>query len=112
MPRCRSARCTQLLHAVRRELPPATPLSITALASWCMQDDWLGDLPIDEAVPMLFRMGRSEPARDGVIDRLRAPACRGAIGTSLDEPLTMSRGRKRLYVFNPRQWTTATIAEA
>ena len=102
----------QLLHAVRRELPPATPLSITALASWCMQDDWLGDLPIDEAVPMLFRMGPSEPLRDGVAGRLRAPACRGAIGTSLDEPLTISRGRKRLYVFNPQQWTTTTIAEA
>jgi hypothetical protein len=102
----------QLLHALRRELPPATPLSITALASWCMQDDWLGDLPIDEAVPMLFRMGPSEPLRDGVADRLRAPACRGAIGTSLDEPLTMSRGRRRLYVFNPRPWTATTIAEA
>lgn len=102
----------QLLHALRRELPPGTPLSITALASWCMQDDWLGDLPIDEAVPMLFRMGPSEPLRDAVAERLRAPACRGAIGTSLDEPLRMSRGRKRLYVFNPRQWTTTTIAEA
>jgi Protein of unknown function (DUF3142) len=102
----------QLLHAVRRELPPMTPLSITALASWCMQDDWLGDLPIDEAVPMLFRMGPSEPMRDGVVDRLRAPACRGSIGTSLDEPLTMARGRKRLYVFNPQPWTATTIAEA
>jgi hypothetical protein len=102
----------QLLHALRRELPPATPLSITALASWCMQDDWLGDLPIDEAVPMLFRMGPSEPLRDAVGDRLRAPACRGAIGTSLDEPLTTSRGRKRLYVFNPQPWTATTIAEA
>jgi hypothetical protein len=102
----------QLLHALRRELPPATPLSITALASWCIQDDWLGDLPIDEAVPMLFRMGPSEPRRDGIADRLRAPVCRGAIGTSLDEPLTRSRGRKRLYVFNPQPWTARTIAEA
>jgi hypothetical protein len=102
----------QLLHAVRRELPPATLLSITALASWCMQDDWLADLPIDEAVPMLFRMGPSGPIRDGVADRLRAPACRGAIGTSLDEPLTTSRDRRRLYVFNPQPWTAATIAEA
>ena len=101
-----------LLHAVRRELPPATPLSITALASWCMQDDWLGDLPIDEAVPMLFRMGPSEPRPDNVADRLRASACRGAIGTSLDEPVTGSRGRKRIYVFNPQPWTAATIAEA
>jgi hypothetical protein len=102
----------QLLHAVRRELPPGTPLSITALASWCMQDDWLGDLPIDEAVPMLFRMGPSEPVRDGVAERLRAPACRGAIGTSLDEPLAISRRPERRYVFNPQPWTPRTIAEA
>jgi len=102
-----------LLHAVRRELPPGTPLSITALASWCMQDDWLGDLPIDEAVPMLFRMGPAEqPLRDRAAERLRAPACRGAIGTSLDEPLVISRGGKRLYVFNPQAWTPTTIAEA
>lgn len=102
-----------LLYAVRRRLPPATPLSITALASWCMQDDWLGDLPIDEAVPMLFRMGPAEgPLRDTAADRLRAPACRGAIGTSLDEPLAPSRGDKRRYVFNPRPWTPTAIAEA
>jgi hypothetical protein len=99
----------QLLHAVRRELPPGTPLSITALASWCMQDDWLGDLPIDEAVPMLFRMG---PGHRPGVDRLRAPACRGAIGTSLDEPLTFPRGRKRVYVFNPNPWTAGTVMEA
>ncbi len=30
---------------------------MTALASWCAGDDWLRDLPVDEAVPMLFRMG-------------------------------------------------------
>jgi hypothetical protein len=103
----------QLLHAVRRQLPPATPLSITALASWCMQDDWLGDLPIDEAVPMLFRMGPAEePLRAGIADRLRASACRGALGTSLDEPLAISRGRKRLYIFNPQPWTATTIGEA
>jgi hypothetical protein len=103
----------ELLHAVRRALPPATPLSITALASWCMRDDWLEDLPIDEAVPMLFRMGPAEqPLRAAATDRLRAPACRGAIGTSLDEPLTSSRRERRVYVFNPRPWTAGTIAEA
>ena len=103
----------QLLHAVRRALPPAIPLSITALASWCMHDDWLGDLPIDEAVPMLFRMGPAEePLRAMAAERLRAPACRGAIGTSLDEPIGFPRAGKRVYVFNPGPWTAGTIAEA
>jgi hypothetical protein len=94
-------------------LPSGLPLSITALASWCMQDDWLGDLPIDEAVPMLFRMGPSDHAlRAGAARRLRAPACHGAIGTSLDEPSTVPRGSRRRYVFNPGAWTDAAVAEA
>ena len=46
-----------LIHDVRKRLGPATPLSITALASWCIGDDWLNGLPVDEAIPMLFRMG-------------------------------------------------------
>jgi hypothetical protein len=46
-----------LLTALRARLPQSTLLSITALASWCKGDNWLDDLPIDEAVPMLFRMG-------------------------------------------------------
>ncbi len=46
-----------LLEDLRRELPVTVPISITALASWCLGDRWLDDLPIDEAVPMLFRMG-------------------------------------------------------
>ncbi len=98
-----------LLHAVRRELPPGMPLSITALASWCMQDDWLGDLPIDEAVPMLFRMG---PAEGAAPVRLRAPICGGAIGTSLDEPLRGSIAQRRVYVFNAQPWTESSVAAA
>jgi hypothetical protein len=103
----------QLLHAVRRALPPGMPLSITALASWCMADTWLEDLPIDEAVPMLFRMGPADaPLRATAMTRLRAPACAGAVGTSLDEPLAGATGRRRVYVFNPEPWTAATIAGA
>ncbi|MEP6743372.1 MAG: DUF3142 domain-containing protein, partial [bacterium] len=45
-----------LLIELRHRLPANTKLSITALASWCQGDNWFADLPIDEAVPMLFRM--------------------------------------------------------
>jgi hypothetical protein len=102
----------QLLHAVRRALPPAMPLSITALASWCMQDTWLDDLPSDEAVPMLFRMGAAEASHGTALTRLRAPACAAAVGTSLDEPLPGATGRRRVYVFNSQPWTDATVAGA
>ena len=51
----------RLLGSLRREMKASTPLTITALASWCDRDDWLEGLPIDDAVPMLFRMGAGEP---------------------------------------------------
>jgi len=102
-----------LLHEVRRGLKPGTPLSMTALASWCRDDGWLHDLPVDEAVPMLFRMGPSESApRRSVSDRRQSRACRAAVGISLDEPLDLRPGRRRVYVFNPRPWTAAAIAAA
>jgi hypothetical protein len=44
-----------LLQDVRHKLRPEIPLSITALASWCIGDPWLAQLPpgtIDEAVPI------------------------------------------------------------
>ena len=51
----------KLLLRVREELSPSAGLSITALASWCAGDNWIADLPVDEAVPMLFRMGVERP---------------------------------------------------
>src|SRR5215470_19301455 len=51
-----------LIEETRRRMPAGMPLSITALASWCAQPGWMQDLPVDEAVPMLFRMGRSRQA--------------------------------------------------
>src|SRR3954447_14180667 len=32
-------------------------LSMTALASWCDTETWIDAAPVDEIVPMLFRMG-------------------------------------------------------
>lgn len=102
----------RLLFAVRAALPHGMPLSMTALASWCTDDDWLDDLPIDEAVPMLFRMGPAEGSMRSVFARrLHAPACRGVVGTSLDEAPPQGVAN-RTYVFNPEPWTEAAIAAA
>jgi hypothetical protein len=46
-----------LLSDVRRGLPKTKQLSMTALASWCETETWLDAAPVDEIVPMLFRMG-------------------------------------------------------
>lgn len=101
-----------LILAVRGRLPASVALSITALASWCSDDDWISDLPIDEAVPMLFRMG---PDRRQIRNRVASgeefPArpCRNSYGISTDEPLRNLSAAKRLYVFNPDAWTESSV---
>jgi hypothetical protein len=103
----------RLLHATRAALPPQTPLSMTALASWCLDDDWLDELPVDEAVPMLFQMGADADVvrRDWPL-RTPAPKCRGAVGVSLDERAPFGGRGKRTYIFNPAPWTAAAVTAA
>ncbi|HEY2460847.1 MAG TPA: DUF3142 domain-containing protein [Candidatus Acidoferrum sp.] len=113
-----------LLAAVRRQLPQSFPLSITALASWCAGDRWLDRLPphtIDEAVPMLFRMG---PASGDIVDLIYSgkefpsPSCQTSMGLSTDETFSAvllseasssrATSAKRIYIFAPRAWTPAS----
>lgn len=105
----------QILGVVRRDLPPGTHLAITALASWCLDDSWISDLPIDEAVPMLFRMGAD---RRSVVQHLisggdfRLPVCRQSLGLSLDEPIDRLPAGRRLYFFSPSRWNDRELAAA
>jgi hypothetical protein len=107
---------TALLTDVRRGLPGWMPLGITALASWCAEPEWLDSLPVDEAVPMLFRMGPdAEAVRAQVQARRPFPArgCRGSIGVSTDEPNPgVSSRPRRTYVFHPRPWSAGALAAA
>ena len=90
------------------ELIGKAALSITALASWCMSDNWIGSLPIEAAVPMLYRMG---PDRESVAVRLRdehrfvEPICAGNVGYSDDEELLRIDGIERVFLFHPMPWT-------
>lgn len=101
-----------LLERLRRRLPRNMPLSITALASWCEGDDWISKLPVDEAVPMLFRMGPGGPS---ILFRLQSqgdfkePLCRMSIGVSRDEFVPRLAARRRLYIFDANGWTQAAF---
>ncbi len=100
-----------LLFDLRRELPGSVGLSITALASWCLYDDWISGLPIDEAVPMLFRMGaddRQIRIRLKAGEDFRPPASRLSLGISTDEPLENLPSGRRIYIFHPRPWSEET----
>ena len=80
-----------------------TPISVTALASWCAGDRWLDREPIAEAVPMFFRMGKGENREM----RIESEVCSWSIGLSTDEPWPLHRpvDLKRIYLFSPRAWT-------
>jgi hypothetical protein len=96
----------EVLHQLRRQLPASMPLSMTALASWCIFDTWLAGLPVDEVVPMVFRMGADQHRvrRYLAEDDFRAAACRHSLGISTDEPSPTIRPGRRLYVFHPHAW--------
>jgi hypothetical protein len=88
-------------------MPPKLPLDITALVSWCSTDDWIGDLPINAAIPMYFRM---EPDRQRLLVtsapdyRLSEPLCTQNVGVSITEPWPEGRAEKRIFIFADRGW--------
>jgi hypothetical protein len=89
------------------------PLSMTALVSWCGDGSWLASLPVDEAVPMFFRMGgpsgtRARRARSQ--DGVRAGICTGSVGVSTDEAWPAIGAKQRVYVFRDGPWTKEDIA--
>ena len=104
-----------LLAELRPQLPSGMKLSITALASWCMYDDWISGLPVDEAVPMLFRLGVEDAGARGFLRSgkdFRAARSRFSMGISTDEPPPRSPGNRRIYVFNPKPWTRESANDA
>jgi hypothetical protein len=101
-----------LLRDLRRRLPAGMPLSVTALASWCMDDPWIAGLPVDEAVPMLFRMGPDTANVRALLAQGRdfsLPVCRESIGISTDERLADLPARRRRYIFNPEGWSASAL---
>ena len=101
----------RLLETVRSRLRPGLPLSITALASWCANDDWISGLPVDEAVPMYFRMESGvRRVRAGWTFPVREPLCSTSAGLSTDEAWPQLPSGLRLYVFHPGAWNPTALA--
>jgi len=90
-----------------------TPLTMTALASWCTGDAWFNDFPVDEAVPMVFEMGADS---DKIKNFLRngndwnEPLCRGSYGLLINENRFegLKPGR-RIYYFSYAPWKRSDI---
>ena len=106
-----------VLETLRPQLPRGLPLSITALVSWCGPHSWLHTLPIDEAVPMEFRMGGPRALTLTAVRpaySITEPLCRTSLGLSTDEPwapsLAALNPSTRVYLFAPRPWRAKELA--
>lgn len=105
----------KLLQELRPKLPKNIVLSITALASWCVADNWIKDLPVDEAVPMAFDMGADDKTiRDFLAtgEDWREPLCRNSYGISVNEPLKIKfKPNRKFYLFtsNPMGWKKSDL---
>ncbi len=103
-----------LLSDVRRGLPKDKQLSMTALSSWCETETWLDAAPVDEIVPMLFRMGTGGQALKAKLEAggdFANPRCRTALAVSTDAPLARAPAvGRRLYLFDPHSWTEPDYA--
>jgi hypothetical protein len=105
----------KLLNNLRARLPESVPLSITALASFCIGDRWFKDLPVDEAVPMIFRMGADSQTIKSFLANgqdFNEPLCRSSYGIATDEPLSINFDlARRTYIFNSRAWKSEDLAK-
>ncbi len=104
-----------LLDKVRESLPNKN-IVITSLASWC-SGDLLNSFPVNNAVPMLYRMGKDgKDIKSGTVGNwfLSNPKCSDSIALSVDEldfnPRQYMRG-KSVYLFNPEPWTRDSYKE-
>jgi hypothetical protein len=93
----------RFLTDLRSQMPAEIPLSITALASFCVGDLWFADLPVAEAVPMIFRMGADTANIRSYLaagNDFREPLCRQSYGIATDEPIKNSFDKtRRVYLF-------------
>jgi hypothetical protein len=105
----------RLLVKLRQSLPNHVALSMTALASFCVGDRWLDGLPVDEAVPMIFRMGLDNRKIKSFLaagNDFKEPLCQKSYGIAVDEPLEMTfESGRRLYIFNHNAWAATDLPE-
>jgi hypothetical protein len=103
----------ELMTKLKNRLPGDTPLTMTALASWCAGDAWFNDFPVDEAVPMAFEMGADDDRVRSFLaagNDWREPLCKGSYGISVDEPLNVDfKPNRRFYYFKSKAWEKSDI---
>ncbi len=91
-----------LMTELRRKIPDKLPLAMTALVSWCQDDDWIVRMPVIDAVPMFFRMGVDPHS---TTEHLQESLCQSSFGISTDEFYVAVPHVRRVFVFSHDAWT-------
>lgn len=105
-----------MLRQLRQRVPSDCTVSITALASWCLDDKWLQKAPVDETVAMLFCMGAGRKQALSALKREHLDSgceCKQSLGIAICETDTNAQLRQsgcmqrceHLYAFSPLGWT-------
>jgi hypothetical protein len=106
-----------LLKKTREKLTPEISISITSLASWCLFDNWLTDLPVQETVPMMFSLGKERAKVLRYFKTGHEFLCKGcckSLGVSLEDleatQLMIGKAKQRkiptrIYFFTRTPWT-------
>ncbi len=107
----------QLIARLRVALDNRIPITITALASWCMGDRWIRELPVDGAVAMLFQMGPDSAEALTWLRRGRTLAGVDHVpldwGLALDQPLPVPPPPgARTFLFSNHPWTITSFRRA
>lgn len=116
----------QLLDCLRKRMPHGLPLSTTALASWCMADQWLSqahlEKQVDFFVPMLFTMGDGRQSALSYLQKygLKSPGGPLCAGFSLDDPeplqVMINSGKFSqvacVYFFSSKPWNQVRVIQA
>jgi hypothetical protein len=107
----------KVLTELRKQLPYDMPLSITALASWCLGDNWLDDASCDQVVPMFFSMGKD---RQRMLNYLQnhpdfaSVPMQVSMGLSIDEPDVLAQLNgltSTTFLFSSKGWESERAKE-
>lgn len=110
-----------LLNQLRHTLPSDSNISMTALASWCLDDRWLNQANADEAVMMLFSMGSATNETLQAMHDRQPQIPKGmhfAIGLSVNELKTAARvvqskrmkNAEKFYLFSSLPWNEERLS--
>ena len=106
VPRQQRAFYLDLVQQMRAQLPASIKLSVSALASWCFEDEFISQIAADEVVPMLFALGQPASILHSQFllqePRLAKACQQQAIGFARQEapPLQLQQRYARRYWFS------------